>query len=60
MRRKEREMLEVLPKVARLQASYALGKPLALPMQNTLPVGTIVGNQYLIQEVLSKGSHSAV
>jgi sulfatase maturation enzyme AslB (radical SAM superfamily) len=31
-------MLEVLPKVAKLQASYALGKPLALPMNLTISV----------------------
>jgi MoaA/NifB/PqqE/SkfB family radical SAM enzyme len=31
-------VLEVLPKVAKLQASYALGKPLALPMNLTISV----------------------
>jgi MoaA/NifB/PqqE/SkfB family radical SAM enzyme len=31
-------MLEVLPKVAKSQASYALGKPLALPMNLTVSV----------------------
>src|SRR6266700_2182469 len=31
-------MLEVLPKVAKMQASYALGKPLALPMNLTISV----------------------
>src|SRR5690348_11359792 len=31
-------VLEVLPKVARLRASYALGKPLALPMNLTISV----------------------
>ena len=31
-------MLEVLPKVAKLQASYAPGKPLALPMNLTISV----------------------
>lgn len=31
-------MLEVLPKIARLQASYALGKPLALPLNLTISV----------------------
>ena len=31
-------MLEVLPKIAKLQASYALGKPLALPMNLTISV----------------------
>jgi MoaA/NifB/PqqE/SkfB family radical SAM enzyme len=31
-------VLEVLPKVAKLQASYALGKPLALPMNITVSV----------------------
>ena len=31
-------MLEVLPKVAKLQASYVLGKPLALPMNLTISV----------------------
>jgi MoaA/NifB/PqqE/SkfB family radical SAM enzyme len=31
-------MLEVLPKVAVLQASYALGKPLALPLNLTISV----------------------
>ena len=25
-------MLEVIPKIAKMQASYALGKPLALPL----------------------------
>ena len=31
-------MLEVLPKVAKMQVSYALGKPLALPMNLTISV----------------------
>ncbi|HEY1352645.1 MAG TPA: radical SAM protein [Ktedonobacteraceae bacterium] len=31
-------MLEILPKVARLQASYVLGKPLALPLNLTVSV----------------------
>ncbi|GAC1519496.1 MAG: hypothetical protein NVS3B14_21610 [Ktedonobacteraceae bacterium] len=31
-------MLEVLPKIAMMQASYALGKPLALPMNLTISV----------------------
>src|SRR6266516_4095463 len=31
-------MLEVLPKVAKMKASYALGKPLALPMNLTISV----------------------
>lgn len=31
-------MLEVLPRIARLQASYALGKPLALPLNLTVSV----------------------
>ena len=31
-------MLEVLPKIAQMQASYALGKPLALPMNLTISV----------------------
>ncbi len=31
-------MLEVLPKIAKMQASYALGKPLALPMNLTISV----------------------
>ncbi len=31
-------MLEVLPKVAKLRTSYALGKPLALPMNLTISV----------------------
>jgi MoaA/NifB/PqqE/SkfB family radical SAM enzyme len=31
-------VLEVLPKIAKLQASYALGKPLALPMNLTIMV----------------------
>jgi MoaA/NifB/PqqE/SkfB family radical SAM enzyme len=31
-------MLEVLPKIAKLQASYALGKPLALPLNLTISV----------------------
>lgn len=31
-------MLEVLPRVARLQASYALGKPLVLPLNLTISV----------------------
>ncbi|HLX57306.1 MAG TPA: radical SAM protein [Ktedonobacteraceae bacterium] len=31
-------MLEVLPKIAKMQASYALGKPLALPMNITISV----------------------
>ncbi|GHO85431.1 radical SAM/SPASM domain-containing protein [Dictyobacter formicarum] len=31
-------MLEILPKVARLQASYVLGKPLALPINLTVSV----------------------
>ncbi|GCE18857.1 radical SAM/SPASM domain-containing protein [Dictyobacter kobayashii] len=31
-------MLEVLPKIAKLQASYVLGKPLALPMSLTISV----------------------
>src|SRR6266849_1340249 len=38
MKVRERNMLEVLPKVAKLQASYALGKPLALPMNLTISV----------------------
>jgi serine/threonine protein kinase len=29
-------------------------------MQNTLPIGTILRNQYLVQELLSKGAFSAV
>src|SRR6202165_1739891 len=31
-------MLEILPKIAKMQASYALGKPLALPMNLTISV----------------------
>ena len=31
-------MLEVLPKIAKMQASYALGKPLALPINLTISV----------------------
>ncbi len=31
-------MFEVLPKIAKMQASYALGKPLALPMNLTISV----------------------
>src|SRR5256885_5892321 len=31
-------MLEVLPKIAKMQASYALGKPIALPMNLTISV----------------------
>ena len=31
-------MLEVLPKIAKMQASYAIGKPLALPMNLTISV----------------------
>ena len=31
-------MLEVLPKIAKMQASYALGKPVALPMNLTISV----------------------
>ncbi len=31
-------MLEVLPKIAKMQASYALGKPLALPLNLTISV----------------------
>src|SRR5260370_5786160 len=31
-------MLEVLPKTAKMQASYGLGKPLALPMNLTISV----------------------
>ncbi len=31
-------MLEVLPKIAKMQASYAIGKPLALPMNFTISV----------------------
>src|SRR5256714_10822389 len=31
-------MLEVLPKIAKMQASYMLGKPLALPMNLTISV----------------------
>src|SRR6202165_3476898 len=31
-------MLEVLPKIAKMQASYALGKPLALPKNLTISV----------------------
>ena len=31
-------MLEVLPKIAKMKASYALGKPLALPMNLTISV----------------------
>src|SRR5918912_1792782 len=31
-------MLEVLPKIAKMQASYALGQPLALPMNLTISV----------------------
>ncbi len=31
-------MLEVLPKIAQMQASYALGKPLALPLNLTISV----------------------
>ena len=30
------------------------------PMQNTLPVGTVLRNQYLVQELLAKGACSAV
>src|SRR5258707_842329 len=33
-----KNMLEVLPKIAKMQASYALGKPLALPMNLTISV----------------------
>ncbi len=32
-------MLEVLPKFAKLQASYALGKPLALPRKGEVHYG---------------------
>jgi MoaA/NifB/PqqE/SkfB family radical SAM enzyme len=35
---RELNVLEVLPKIAKLQASYALGKPLALPMNLTISV----------------------
>jgi MoaA/NifB/PqqE/SkfB family radical SAM enzyme len=35
---RENAMLEILPKVARLQASYVLGKPLALPLNLTVSV----------------------
>jgi hypothetical protein len=35
---REIDMLEVLPKIAKMQASYALGKPLALPMNLTISV----------------------
>ena len=31
-------MLEVLPKIAKMRASYALGKPIALPMNLTISV----------------------
>ncbi len=31
-------MLEVIPKIAKMQASYALGKPLALPLNLTISV----------------------
>src|SRR5256886_9006059 len=31
-------LLEVIPKIAKMQASYALGKPLALPMNLTISV----------------------
>ena len=31
-------MIEILPKIAKMQASYALGKPLALPMNFTISV----------------------
>jgi MoaA/NifB/PqqE/SkfB family radical SAM enzyme len=31
-------MLEVLPKIAKMQASYVLGKPLALPLNLTISV----------------------
>lgn len=34
----KRIMLEVLPKIVKMQASYALGKPLALPMNLTISV----------------------
>ena len=35
-------MLEVLPKIAKMQASYALGKPLALPM--TTSIGAVAAS----------------
>src|SRR5438477_5581703 len=31
-------MIEILPKIAKMQASYAIGKPLALPMNLTISV----------------------
>src|SRR5436853_5124055 len=36
--RRDKIVLEVLPKIAKMQASYALGKPLALPMNLTISV----------------------
>jgi len=36
--REGKDMLEVLPKIAKMQASYALGKPFALPMNFTISV----------------------
>jgi len=36
--RERKDMLEVLPKIAKMQASYALGKPFALPMNFTISV----------------------
>jgi MoaA/NifB/PqqE/SkfB family radical SAM enzyme len=35
---REFKVLEVLPKIAKMQASYALGKPLALPLNLTISV----------------------
>src|SRR5712692_9287895 len=35
---RELNVLEVLPKIAKMQASYVLGKPLALPMNLTISV----------------------
>src|SRR5438876_8374429 len=35
---KRNQMLEVLPKIAKMQVSYALGQPLALPMNLTISV----------------------
>src|SRR5258706_6407523 len=34
----EIDVLEVLPKIAKMQASYALGRPLALPLNLTISV----------------------
>jgi MoaA/NifB/PqqE/SkfB family radical SAM enzyme len=35
---REKDVLEVLPKIAKMKASYTLGKPLALPMNLTISV----------------------